>query len=634
LNLKQSSKINFYTANCFKLLVGILLTFLICAVFEINNNITLWISIGCFIVGISIGLLKYKTIGFYILSISLGFIIFYNSNNKPLITTNYTFLSQPAVIKGKVKSVLNKKIDTQKIIIDGDFYSRTLPTTYNTSILLTISGQFVKEVDIQIGDTIIVDAIIRPPREKVFEYDFDEVVYNRSIGTSWIGYSRNDKVFITKNANFIHNTINTCYSGISNQIDNIFSEQVAGFVKAVIFANKTGLSYEDRNRFSLVGVSHILALSGLHIGIISAIVLFFISIFRPNRWIKFIVFSVFVVLFVILTGLQPSAIRAGTMAIFFMLGRTMFRETNMLNIASMVLLGVIIFEPSLLYSVGFQMSLLSVLGIFLIYDVIRNNFINFVKNSISNYIISSIAITLSVSIIINPLIAYYFNTFSVISPLANILIVPIFSLCLIFAIISIILSFIYFPLGLIYGYVTELLTRLCFGITYIAADLKYSAIFDYSYLTLISIIISIGLIYIFISKNKRQFIFRLCVSVFVVFSIVNIIGNISSEKQNILKLYGKEKYCLLNIPLSDGSSFIWIADRKPNRKDNQKYYNDIGLVKFIQNSKINCIAINGNYGKEFAELNCGNMNIITLSHSQQRKLEKMYLNNKYIYQLE
>ena len=232
---------------------------------------------------------------------------------------------------------------------------------------------------------------------------------------------------------------------------------------------------------------------------------------------------------------------------------------------------------------------------------------------------------------INPLVAHYFGIFSIISPLANILVVPIFSLCLIFAVISIILSYIYFPLGLIYGYVAEMLTRLCFQITYIAADFKYSAVSDYEYITLISVIVSVGLIYLFISKNKKQIIFRCCV---VVFIVVSTIFMSDPKKPNELKLYTKEKYCVLNIPLSDGSSFIWIADRNPNRKDYQKYHNDVGLNKFIQNSNINCIAINGNYGKEFTKLHCENIETITLSHPQQRELEKMFLNGKYIYQAE
>jgi len=249
---------------------------------------------------------------------------------------------------------------------------------------------------------------------------------------------------------------------------------------------------------------------------------------------------------------------------------------------------------------------------------------------IRNYIASTVAITLSVSIVINPLIAYYFDVLSIISPLANILIIPIFSLCLIFAGLSIVLSFIYFPLGEIYGYVAELLSNMCFEITYIAADFKYSAISNYPNLTLISVIISAGIIYVFVSKNIRQIIFRGGVVILLIFLTTNIpVDNNSNE----LKVYAKEKYCLLNVPLSDGSNFVWIADRKPNKKDNQKYHRDIGLIKFIQNNNINFIAINGVYGKEFAALHCENIEVVTISHSQQRKLEKMYLDGKYIYQL-
>jgi competence protein ComEC len=619
------TKINFRTANCFKLLIVVLLTFLIGVIFCLNNTTTLWLGIGIFICGGIIGIVKYRTFGFYLLSIALGFIIYSNSHNEHFIFTNYTLYGQPAIISGKVQSILNKKNDRQRIIIDGNFISRTIPSINNISILLTIIG----ESDIQIGDKIIADSYIRPPKKNIFEYDFNEVLYNRGIGTSWIGYTNIDKISIVERANLLHRVVNTCFRTISHRIDSIFTEETAGFVKAIILADRGGLSYEDRNKFAIAGVSHVLALSGLHIGIISVMLLFFLSLFKPNRWLKFIVFAVFVTLFVFLTGFQPSTIRAGLMAILFMLGRTMFRETNMLNVVSIVLLGIIVFSPSLLYSASFQMSLISVLGIFFCYDIIRSRLIRLIRNKFFDYIIYSIAITLSASIMVNPLVVYYFHILSIISPLTNILIVPIFSLGLVFAMIAIILSFVYFPLGLIYGYVVELLTKLCFRITDIAADFKYSAVSDYDNLLVISIIISVGFIYIFTSKNNKQIIFRLCIAVFIVLSMLYMLDY---DKPNELKLYAKDKYCLLTIPLSNGSSFVWLSDRKPNTKNNQKYYNDEGLKKFIQYNNVHCIAINGNYGKEFITLYCKKIDIIELSHLQQRELEKLYLFGKYICQ--
>ncbi|MCL2039114.1 MAG: ComEC family competence protein [Bacteroidetes bacterium] len=607
------------------------ITFFICANLEIANNYALWIGIGFLIIGGTIGIIKYKNIGFYLLSVALGFILFANSNNNPTTTINYSFASQPAIINGKVKSILKKESDKQRIIVEGNFSSKTLPTTYNTAILLTIEGTINKDIDIEIGDKVIIDAHIRPPKESVFKYDFDEVTYNKSIGTNWIGYTHSDKVYKSENANLMQKVVNLCYNNLSKRIDSVFTTQTASFIKAITLGDKTGLSYEDKNRFALAGIAHILAISGFHIGIISAIILFILSLFTPNVWLKFVIFSIFVCLFVFITGWQPATIRAGSMAILFMFGRTINKETNMLNVASIILLLVIVINPSLLYSVGFQLSLISVLGIFLFSDIIKEKLLALFKHKLANYIVYSISITLSASIVINPLIAYYFNMFSIISPLTNLLVIPLFSLCLVFAVISIITSFIYFPLGLVYGYIVELLTKLCFQITYIAADSKYSAISYHLYLFIIATIISLCFIYICVSNNNKQFIFRFCIAVFIVASSFFIFDNKST---NEIKLYTKDKYCLLNIPLSDDSSFVWIADRRPNIKDRQKYYNDEGLKKFFQDKRISCIAINGNYGKEFASLHCKHIKTISLSHSQQRQLEQMFLDGKYIYQLE
>lgn len=232
-----------------------------------------------------------------------------------------------------------------------------------------------------------------------------------------------------------------------------------------------------------------------------------------------LLFSIAIMAFGLVTNLQPPVVRAGWMAIIFMFSKAMQRQTNWLNIVSLVLLGTIVVSPELLYSVSFQLSLLSVLGIFLCYEVFRQfigkafdacfyklsssfrthlqespaqseEFVlakiapsfrpgdSLIRVSDGNntfwledttmrrksdtgfvaYLKNSLAITLSASVVLTPLVVYYFNMFSLIAPLTNLLIIPLFSGALVFAVISIMFSFIYLPLGLYYAYNVEVLT--------------------------------------------------------------------------------------------------------------------------------------------------------------------------------
>jgi hypothetical protein len=313
-----------------------------------------------------------------------------------------------------------------------------------------------------------------------------------------------------------------------------------------------------------------------------------------------------------------------------MFAHTLQREVNLLNIISTVIILAMIISPSMIYSISFQMSIFAFFGIIIFYPIFNDFFIIFSnsKSKIARYIIRSIAMTFSASIILYFIVAYYFGTLSIVSPLVNIVVVPLFSFGLTFSVIAILFSYVYFPLGEIYSYCGELFFKLCVNIAEFAANFSFSAISNNQYLTLIAALTSIFLIYIFASRKKAQLIFRLVVSLLFIPTIFFLM----SKNQNEVKIYPKESYCVLSIPLGNNEKFVWIADRKPM----QKYYNDLSLINFFNsNNDIKCVGISGDWGKEFVSKNLQNtkIKIRELSFPEQRELEKNFLDGKYISQI-
>jgi len=234
------------------------------------------------------------------------------------------------------------------------------------------------------------------------------------------------------------------------------------------------------------------------------------------------------------------------------------------------------------------------------------------------------------------LVAYYFNIFSIVSPLVNLIIVPLFTVGLVFSVISVIFSFIFFPIAEIFAGCVELIFKLCVQISMFVSSFDFAAITNHQSLVLIAILSSISVIYILSSRAKQQLIFRLTVCILFFPAILFL-----SKKpiQTELEIFAKDKYCLLSVPLNSGEKFVWIADRKPSYSEIN--YFDRGLIDFFEmNKNIKYVGISGNFGNEFVQKilsekeNFAQYKIYKLSFLEQREIENRFLNGKYISQIQ
>lgn len=205
-----------------------------------------------------------------------------------------------------------------------------------------------------------------------------------------------------------------------------------------IFTGKRHIAEQNRAMFSNSGLAHILAVSGLHIGII----IFITSIiFRPLRRFHFVkIFYtttlITVWLYVFFTGFPPSAVRAGIMGTFVFGAKGLLKRHSPLNALFASAFFILLFAPDSIYDIGFQLSFLSVLGILLFSDslTIRTN------SRILNYAFSTIAVTLAAQLGTAVLIIYHFNTFPTSFLLSNVLVIPILPLFISLLLPAILLS--------------------------------------------------------------------------------------------------------------------------------------------------------------------------------------------------
>lgn len=215
--------------------------------------------------------------------------------------------------------------------------------------------------------------------------------------------------------------VNKINRGILKSIyDNVSDSMTASLMSAVIINERTALDKDVWDDYSRTGVVHIIAISGMHITLFVTIVFFLLSFIKNKKYEKwkYGIAIGFVWLYVALTGLPPSAVRAGIMFTIIGIGIILDRKQIAYNTLFFTAFLSLLIQPNWLWDVGFQLSFLSVLSIFLFFEPIKKCVKT--KKKIVEFLWSTIAVSISVQILLTPLLIYYFHQFTIWSVVANV----------------------------------------------------------------------------------------------------------------------------------------------------------------------------------------------------------------------
>jgi len=370
--------------------------------------------------------------------------------------------NQEVLVDGLIKDILFESTQSITFVADAKINSK-FSDEINSQILMVL----FKKVNININENerFKCKALISTFQDKVFPEEFPSKLYAISNKVNFHTIVKQKDFFIYQKASPFYQFTNNLKKLFNNQIRYLFPEDVAKIISAITIGEKSYLSKEEKEKHSLAGTSHIIAVSGLHVGII-AVILFYLTVFIKNEWIKISIIIAFVFLYVFATGLQASAIRAAIMASMLLIGRASNRHIEFINILSFSILIFIIISPEIIFSVSFQLSVAALLGIILYTDLILKSIVNTFKieNKLAYKILNIFSVTLAAMMFLSPISAYYFNTFSLTGLLANFYAIPLISLSLALSIPSILISFVSFDFAFLFG---ESITFLIRSIDYI-----------------------------------------------------------------------------------------------------------------------------------------------------------------------
>jgi len=330
------------------------------------------------------------------------------------------------IIEGKICSIEGKSKQWIKVgvkVTTLEVSDKTVNQPFNAFVYFPDSAQLA---DSCFGIPVRIEGIVQSFQNSVIPYQFDYSQYLLNNGYSCIFYAQNIECMKSNSVLNLDQWINKIRSKFRLVFRTAYVDsQNSGFIEAMILGDRSFLDKDLKQAYAKSGVIHILAVSGLHVGILYLMVVFFINILIPKKfkYLKFFI-VVFVLLFYAwLTGFSPSVSRAVIMFSLIMFGDMQKLKASFFNTLAASALIISIVDPLSVFNVGFWLSHLAVAGIFVFYPFFRQ-LINFQFIG-WRWIYELVCVSLSAQIMVLPILIYSFNTFSTYFLLGNLIVLPL-----------------------------------------------------------------------------------------------------------------------------------------------------------------------------------------------------------------
>lgn len=221
-------------------------------------------------------------------------------------------------------------------------------------------------------------------------------------------------------------------------IDKNFSAKTAPIAKALLIGYKNELTKDEKTAFSRTGLSHIMAVSGLHVGFLLAPFWFLVPFFwtyKYGRQAGLVILIILLFFYAGLTGFSASVTRASITGGFIIYARLFNKMRDSINLTALAAIFIILIDPEEIFEIGFQLSFAAVYIILLILPILSNLLPLRLRYSKFGSLISIVLVSVVVQAGLFPILSYYFGEFSIIGPLANALIVPFLGFILPYALV-------------------------------------------------------------------------------------------------------------------------------------------------------------------------------------------------------
>lgn len=512
-----------------------------------------------------------------------------NPKNQPNHYTNQIsdFESNVEIVF-KVKEVLKPSAYYDKYVID--FKNINGKNTKGKSLLnikKDSSGLHLKVDNIVFTKTLIKDLF--PPLNP------DQFNYKAYLNKQNIYH----QIFINQEDLFLLDQTKTSIFGFAAKLRETINLKLKAYnfkpdelaiINALLLGQRKDISEEIYNSYAQAGAIHILAVSGLHVGIILLLLNF---LFKPVEQIKYgpliktIILIVLLWCFAILAGLSPSVTRAVSMFSIVAVGLNFKRATNIYNTLAISLFVLLLLKPVFLFDVGFQLSYLAVFSIVWIQPLIYRLWIP--KFFILNKFWQIFTVTVSAQFGVLPISLYYFHQFPGLFIISNLVIIPGLGFILGFGVFIIVLAllnglpqFLASIFGFVISLMNDFITLISKQEAFLFKDISFGILSVVS-----SYLLIIALVKMYQKKTYKHVIFALTTVVMCI-SILNFI-NYNNSSNEFLVLH-KSRFSMIGIKQNDKLKLYHNLDSLSYAKDKVVTNYKVGnSIKNIDLDSINSV---------------------------------------------
>ncbi|MFZ4457311.1 MAG: ComEC/Rec2 family competence protein [Bacteroidales bacterium] len=332
--------------------------------------------------------------------------------------SEFDFPKEKAVYSVEVKSVPQEK--------DRSIYCQ-LETSSNKKIIAYLHKD-LRSLSLKQGDHLYIYSEARELKNANRPSGFDFTTYMKRQGFAATIYV--DSAFWKKTSQVRSFNLTYLAMDLREKILEIFRsfgfrENEFALLSGITIGYQDALTTEQKSNFSAVGLSHLMAVSGMQTAMIYAMLWFLLGFIPKNsRYyrVKYATVILILWIFTFVTGLSASVVRASIMLSVMMVGGLFKRQAITLNSMMFAALCILFYNPFALYDIGFQLSFMAVIAIMFSQDLLRDRLDR--MKTIPRYFAELISMTLAAQLGTSPLSIYYFHQFPLLFLFANLIILP------------------------------------------------------------------------------------------------------------------------------------------------------------------------------------------------------------------
>lgn len=347
-------------------------------------------------------------------------------------------------------------------------------TAIDKKISLYVPG----EVDFSYGDRLLVDnAKLSIPGPRRNPGGTNPQINAWSKGVAIYANANLEQIKLSARGKGPIKLIYDLRARMESALGQSMTQQSFGAIKGMLFGDKADMDAEWVDAFQVTGIMHVLAVSGQHVGIVAAFVGVLLAKFR-HRGLKMLITTMLVLTYCVMAGFSASVMRAALMCVMGFVAVWRGEKADSLTLLSLAALFLLVLNPFQLFTAGFMLSFLAVLGILAFYPSFTALLkrMGMKKNSWPYRIGELISLSLAAQLGVLPAQLWLFGSLPTLSLLVNVLITPFVNISAVTGLLAAMLGAIFLPLGMPFAWITEACMRIISGISVAAARVPFATV--------------------------------------------------------------------------------------------------------------------------------------------------------------